>query len=75
LLVSLTGLFAERLLVIGRGGFAIADAFDVSGLNGWLGCQLMVFKDLPPTLAVLVVCFVITFTTWMHKHSAVEPGA
>ena len=46
------------------GGFAIANAFEASGLNSWLGDQLMVFKDLSPTFAVLVVAFVVTFTTY-----------
>ena len=87
------------ILLLG-GGFAIADAFDASGLNHWLGCrectealaqvccsrdinyalcvcgvcavraELLVFQDLPPALAVLAVCFVITFTTEFTSNTA-----
>lgn len=32
--------------------------------------ELMIFKDLPPPLAVLVVCFVITFTTEFTSNTA-----
>ena len=52
------------IIMLLGGGFAIANAFEASGLNSWLGDQLMVFKDLSPTFAVLVVAFVVTFTTY-----------
>lgn len=35
-----------------------------------VAAELMVFKDLPPTLAVFVVCFVITFTTEFTSNTA-----
>lgn len=32
--------------------------------------ELLIFKDLPPALAVLAVCFVITFTTEFTSNTA-----
>lgn len=32
--------------------------------------ELMIFKDLPPSVAVIVVCFVITFTTEFTSNTA-----
>jgi sodium-dependent dicarboxylate transporter 2/3/5 len=43
------------VLVVLGGGFSLASAIETSGLSHWLGAQLALLRELPPTVAILIV--------------------
>ncbi len=58
------------LLLLG-GGFALATAFQESGLSEWLGVQLTGFRGWPPLLIVLLVTTAVSFLTEVASNTAV----
>lgn len=58
------------ILVLFGGGFALADAVRVSGLDAWLGGRLGGLAGLPLPLVILVLCLVATFTTELTSNTA-----
>lgn len=65
---------AERLpwgvLLLFGGGLAIAEAFETSGLAGWLGAILGGLGTLPPLLVVLGVVTLVIFLTEVTSNTA-----
>lgn len=59
-----------RVLLLFGGGFALAHAFQVSGLSEWVGTRLTFLSDLPPLLMIGVVCLVMTFMTEVTSNTA-----
>lgn len=59
-----------RVLLLFGGGFALADAFQVSGLSQWVGSRITFLSSLPPVLMIAVVCFVMTFMTEVTSNTA-----
>ncbi|KAK3104083.1 hypothetical protein FSP39_024304 [Pinctada imbricata] len=57
------------LLLIG-GGFALADACEVSGLSRLIGEQLEVFKSLQPSVMVLILTLIIAMCTEITSNTA-----
>jgi sodium-dependent dicarboxylate transporter 2/3/5 len=52
------------------GGFALASAFESSGLSQWIAGGLSIVGTLPPVLVVLTLCFFTTFLTEIMSNSA-----
>jgi solute carrier family 13 (sodium-dependent dicarboxylate transporter), member 2/3/5 len=59
-----------RVLLLFGGGFALADAFQVSGLSQWVGSRITFLSSLPPIAMIAVVCFVMTFMTEVTSNTA-----
>jgi sodium-dependent dicarboxylate transporter 2/3/5 len=59
----------EVLLVFG-GGFAIADAFQTTALDAWVGASLGGVAGLAPVLTLLVVATLVVFLTEVTSNSA-----
>jgi sodium-dependent dicarboxylate transporter 2/3/5 len=59
----------EVLLVFG-GGFAIADAFQTTALDAWIGASLGGAAGLAPVLTLLVVAVLVVFLTEVTSNSA-----
>lgn len=59
-----------RVLLLFGGGFALADAFQSSGLSAWVGTRITFLSSLPPVLMIAVVCFVMTFMTEVTSNTA-----
>lgn len=60
----------EILLLFG-GGFALAEAFQQSGLSIWVGKQLSGLTSLPPIVMVAVIAFLMTFLTELTSNTAI----
>lgn len=58
------------IIVLLGGGFALAKAFQVSGLSQFLGEQLAVLEAVHPFLLVLSICALITFLTELTSNTA-----
>ena len=58
------------IVLLFGGGFALAGAFQSSGLSAWVGARLAGLQDLPPILIVAAVCVVITFLTEVTSNTA-----
>lgn len=58
------------IIILLGGGFALAKAFQVSGLSAYLGGQLSVLAGLHPLLLVVGVCALITFLTELTSNTA-----
>ena len=52
------------------GGFALAEACEVSGLSEWIGEQLAVFGDLPGWIMIAIICFLVALLTEVTSNSA-----
>lgn len=52
------------------GGFALASAFESSGLSQWMANGLSAVGSLPPVLVVLTLCLFTTFLTEIMSNSA-----
>jgi len=59
-----------RVLLLFGGGFALADAFQVSGLSEWVGTRITFLSSLPPVAMIAVVCVVMTFMTEVTSNTA-----
>lgn len=59
-----------RVLLLFGGGFALADAFQQSGLSEWIGTRVAFLSSLPPIVMVAVVCFGMTFLTEVTSNTA-----
>lgn len=59
-----------RVLLLFGGGFALADAFQTSGLSEWVGTRITFLSSLPPVAMVAVVCFIMTFMTEVTSNTA-----
>ena len=59
-----------RVLLLFGGGFALAHAFQVSGLATWVGGKVTFLAQLPPVLMIGVVGFVMTFLTEVTSNTA-----
>ncbi|KAL5007228.1 hypothetical protein ScPMuIL_016034 [Solemya velum] len=57
------------LLLIG-GGFALADASEVSGLSLWIGDKLTVFGNMEPWLMNLILTIIVAFATEVTSNTA-----
>jgi sodium-dependent dicarboxylate transporter 2/3/5 len=58
------------IIILLGGGFALAKAFQVSGLSGYLGGQLSALKGVHPFILLLAVCGLITFLTELTSNTA-----
>jgi sodium-dependent dicarboxylate transporter 2/3/5 len=58
------------IVLLFGGGFALAEAFKVSGLSQWLGGQLSGLHGLPVVVIVVLVCLMITFLTELTSNTA-----
>src|SRR5690606_1812190 len=58
------------IVLLFGGGFALAGAFEASGLSLWVGERLGLLGGLHPILLVLIVCLVITFLTEVTSNTA-----
>jgi sodium-dependent dicarboxylate transporter 2/3/5 len=59
-----------RVLLLFGGGFALAAAFQQSGLSEWVGSRVAVLASLPPVGMVAAVCFGMTFLTEVTSNTA-----
>lgn len=58
------------MLLLFGGGFAIAGAFESSGLSGWLGGVMSGWLDLPRSLLQLCIATVVVFMTEVTSNTA-----
>ena len=58
------------ILLLFGGGFALAAGFSKTGLDKWIGEQLMGIASLPLFGVILVVCLAITFLTELTSNTA-----
>jgi len=58
------------IIILLGGGFALAKAFQVSGLSGYLGGQLAALSSVHPFVLILAVCALITFLTELTSNTA-----
>jgi len=58
------------IIILLGGGFALAKAFQVSGLSAYLGGQLAVLGGVHPLILILAVCALITFLTELTSNTA-----
>uniref|UniRef100_A0A7S2K5X7 Citrate transporter-like domain-containing protein n=1 Tax=Zooxanthella nutricula TaxID=1333877 RepID=A0A7S2K5X7_9DINO len=59
-----------HLLFLFGGGFALAKAFQLTGLSRWLGGQCAVLAVLPPVAIVFVMVVLVTFLTEVTSNTA-----
>ncbi len=59
-----------RVLLLFGGGFALAHAFQESGLSAWIGSQVTFLAALPPVLMIALVCLLMTFLTEVTSNTA-----
>ena len=59
-----------RVLLLFGGGFALAAAFQKSGLSEWIGSRVAFISFLPPIAMIAVVCFGMTFLTEVTSNTA-----
>mmetsp|Transcript_38056 Transcript_38056/g.80571 ORF Transcript_38056/g.80571 Transcript_38056/m.80571 type:complete len:607 (-) Transcript_38056:49-1869(-) len=59
-----------QLIFLFGGGFALASAFETTGLSLWVGQQMTVFKSLPAPLVVLLAVLLVTFLTEVTSNTA-----
>ena len=57
------------ILLLFGGGFALANAFRISGLAEWMGTQLMVLDSVPPVLMVAGTSTLLTFLTELTSNT------
>jgi len=62
--------FPWGIALLFGGGFALAKASKVSGLSGWVGCQLGMISSLPSWCVVLVVCVITAAITEITSNVA-----
>jgi sodium-dependent dicarboxylate transporter 2/3/5 len=60
------------ILILLGGGFALAEAFQVSGLSQWIGESLTYMRELPPLLILVIIITVITFLTELTSNTAIS---
>jgi sodium-dependent dicarboxylate transporter 2/3/5 len=58
------------IVILFGGGFALAQAFTVSGLSEFLGSRLVALRGVHPLLLLLAVCTMITFLTELTSNTA-----
>ena len=58
------------IILLFGGGFALAKGFEISGLSVWIGSQLMLLKDIPNWLLILIICSTMTFITELTSNTA-----
>jgi solute carrier family 13 (sodium-dependent dicarboxylate transporter), member 2/3/5 len=58
------------IVVLFGGGFALARAFQASGLSAYLGNRLIALGQLPPVVLVLAICTLLTFLTELTSNTA-----
>ena len=58
------------VLLLFGGGFAVAAAFQDSGLSAWVGAQMGVMRGWPPWAVVAGVCLGVTFLTELTSNTA-----
>lgn len=60
------------ILILFGGGFALAEAFQVSGLSQWIGESLNYMKGFPPLLILIIIITIITFLTELTANTAIS---
>jgi sodium-dependent dicarboxylate transporter 2/3/5 len=58
------------IVILFGGGFALAEAFQVSGASQYLGDRLAGFSDAPPVLLLLAVCTLVCFLSELASNTA-----
>jgi len=58
------------IVVLFGGGFALARAFQASGLSEYLGGRLIALGSLPPVVLVIAICTLLTFLTELTSNTA-----
>jgi len=59
----------DIIMLLG-GGFALARAFQVSGLSQFLGQKLIVLQDVHPVILLFSICLMISFLTELTSNTA-----
>ncbi|MBI4481472.1 MAG: DASS family sodium-coupled anion symporter [Acidobacteria bacterium] len=66
--------FASRIpwgiLILFGGGFAIAEAFQTSGLTDWVGAELRGLAEVPVIVMVLGICALVTLLSEVNSNTA-----
>jgi sodium-dependent dicarboxylate transporter 2/3/5 len=60
------------IVLLFGGGFALAEAFQVSGLSGFMGSQLAGLSGAPPIVTLLVVVTVVCFLSELASNTALS---
>ncbi len=58
------------ILLLFGGGFALAAGFGKTGLDQWIGSQLLGVFELPIWAIIFIVCFSVTFLTELTSNTA-----
>ena len=58
------------ILILFGGGFALAHAFQVTGLAVWIGTKLEALRSVPVPVLVLATCVLLTFLTEVTSNTA-----
>ncbi|XP_076106382.1 Na(+)/citrate cotransporter-like [Mytilus galloprovincialis] len=58
------------VLVLLGGGFALADASQISGLSKWLSCELSSINEYEPWIINLIICCVVAGATEVTSNTA-----
>ena len=58
------------ILLLFGGGFALAQGFNKTGLDFWIGSHLLAIVDWPEWLVVLMICLSVTFLTELTSNTA-----
>ncbi|XP_078092940.1 Na(+)/dicarboxylate cotransporter 3 [Mustelus asterias] len=59
-----------NVIILLGGGFAIAKGCEASGLSVWFGNQLQPLMNIKPTIAVILICLLITCFTEFASNTA-----
>lgn len=59
-----------NIVLLFGGGFALAKAFQVSGLSLWFGEQFSGLSNLNPILIIFIICLIVSFLTELTSNTA-----
>lgn len=59
-----------HVLLLFGGGFALAESFQATGLDIWIGSGIGLLKGMPVFLLVLALCLTVTFLTEVTSNTA-----
>ena len=58
------------IIILFGGGFALAKAFQVSGLSEFIGARLTILQGVHPIIIIAAICLLITFLTELTSNTA-----
>ncbi len=59
-----------NIVILFGGGFALAKAFETSGLSLWIGGRLSGLSDWPPIAMIAAICFLVAMLTELTSNTA-----